>query len=231
MSILPIARANVDATNRGDAPDSTGPDGLLRVTSREPVSPADEADLARALAAGDADALTAVAQWLWEPLAAYAFRILEDRDAAMDVAQDACLRLWNRRGRDAPRSIRAYLFRVARNLALDQLKTGDTRRRLLGRHDPDRNRRPARPDEVLRGDRITDEVQRAIQALPERRREVFALGYLQGLTYAEVGEVLGISPKTVQNHMSAALAQLRDTLRPLLDDRHDSDDAPHSPSQ
>jgi RNA polymerase sigma-70 factor (ECF subfamily) len=231
VSILPIARTNADVTDRGDVPERARPDGLPSVTSREPISPADEADLARALAAGDPDALSAVAQWLWEPLAAYAFRILEDRDAAMDVAQDACLRLWDRRGRDAPRSIRAYLFRVARNLALDQVKTGRTRHRLLGRYDPDRDRRPARPDEVLRGDRITDEVQRAMQALPERRREVFALAYLQGLTYAEVAEVLGISPKTVQNHMSAALAQLRDTLRPLLDDRQDHEDLTPSPSQ
>jgi RNA polymerase sigma-70 factor (ECF subfamily) len=213
-----------DATPRQAGPEAAGSDRPARVTSREPVSPGDEAELARRLSNGDPDALTAVAKWLWEPLAAYAFRILEDRDAAMDVAQEACLRLWDRRGRDSPHSIRSYLFRIARNLALDHLKTKRTRRGLLGRHDPTGARRPAWPDEVLRGDRIADEVQRAIQALPDRRREVFALTYLQGLKYAEVAEVMGISPKTVQNHLSAALAQLRLALRPVLEDRRDHGD-------
>lgn len=215
MSVLPIERTRHAAHCLGDGGEPA------RVTSREPIAPCDEADLVYGLAAGDPDALTAVARWLWEPLAAYAFRILEDRDAANDVAQEACLRLWDRRGRDAPRSIRAFLFRVARNLALDQLKTRRTRRRLLSRHEFEGAKRPARPDEVLRGEGITHEVQRAIQALPDRRREVFALTYLQGLSYGEVAEVMGISRKTVQNHVSAALAQLRIGLRPLLDDRRD----------
>src|SRR5690606_29861758 len=125
----------------------------------------EDAELGRKLAAGDPTALTVVARRYWEPLAAYAYRLVEDRDAAMDIAQEACVRLWDRRGRGAPHCVRAYLFRTTRNLALDQLKTKRTRRRLLRRHPPGRTRGPARPDEVLERDHTAAEVHRAIQAL------------------------------------------------------------------
>jgi RNA polymerase sigma-70 factor (ECF subfamily) len=177
-----------------------------------------EAELTGRLAAGDPAALSTIAGWLWEPIAAYAYRLVEDRDAAMDIAQETCLRLWSRPCADAPRRLRPFLFRIARNLALDRLKTARKRRGLLARYGALRPRAAPAPDEELERERVAAEVQRAIQDLPERRREVFSLAYLQGLSYAEVADVLGISPKTVQNHMSAALAQLRITLRPLLDD-------------
>jgi RNA polymerase sigma-70 factor, ECF subfamily len=190
------------------------------VVARDTVAPNDEAELARRLAAGDPASLTAISQWLWTPIAAYAYRFVEDREAAMDIAQEAFMRLWDCRGRESPRCLRAYLFRITRNLGLDHVKTRRTRRRLLQLNQPGR-RGPARPDEILQRDRVTASVQRAIRELPERRREVFTLTYLQGLSYAEAAEVLGISPKTVQNQMSAALAQLRITLRPVLDERRE----------
>jgi RNA polymerase sigma factor (sigma-70 family) len=235
LTIIPLQRpdaqpgdANSAAAGDSRAGDTAGRhDGLVSqsaraqpaVARREALAPTEEAELVRRLASGEHAALTAITEWLWEPLAAYAYRLVEDRDAALDIAQEACVRLWERR-RQSPRCLRAYLFRITRNLALDHLKTRRTRRRLLRGQEPGRVTRPARPDEVLECDRVSAEVQRAIQRLPERRREVFTLTYLRGLSYAQVGEVMEISPKTVQNQMTAALAQLRTELRPLLDELH-----------
>jgi RNA polymerase sigma-70 factor, ECF subfamily len=199
--------------------DSTIPDPAALVPAREIAPALVETELLHGLAAGDRDALTAIANWLWEPLAAYAYRIVQDRDAAMDIAQEACLRLWERRRDDLPRSLRPYLFRITRNLALDHVKTKRTRRRLLHGNQPEGTRRPAWPDEVMERERVSAQVQHAIQELPDRRREVFTLAYLRGMRYSEVAEVMGISPKTVQNQMTAALSQLRQTLRPVLEEQ------------
>jgi RNA polymerase sigma-70 factor, ECF subfamily len=221
LSIIPLPRPEPTGEDDPRDPRGDGADRLTaapRVPSREIGPAGDETELAHRLSAGDPSALTAITEWLWEPLAAYAYRLVEDRDAATDIAQEACVRLWERRGRDTPQLLRSYLFRIVRNLALDHIKTRRTRRRLLQSHDPGRLRRPSRPDEVLETDRICGQVHAAIQQLPDRRREVFVLAYLRGLSYAEIGHVLGISPKTVQNQMSAALAQLRTRLRPLLDE-------------
>jgi RNA polymerase sigma-70 factor (ECF subfamily) len=55
-------------------------------------------------------------------------------------------------------------------------------------------------------------VESAITALPERRREIFVLSRYHGLSYREIAEVLEISPQTVANQLSAALATLRESL-------------------
>lgn len=232
LASLPLPRAVVDPACADDEPGGPEREGTLidgetgampgsnrryHVISRGAAPPHDEAELARRLAAGDVDALTAVSEWLWESLAAYAYRIVDDRDTAADIAQEACVRLWNGRTSSPAKSIRPFLFRITRNLALDHIKTRRTRRRLLRLHESARPRVAAPRD--LDRDRVSRSVQSAIQDLPERRREVFSLAYLRGLSYAEVGEVMGISPKTVHNQMTAALAQLREVLRPLIEER------------
>lgn len=138
----------------------------------------------------------------------------------MDIAQEACVRLWQGRGHTVPKSLRPYMYRIARNLALDYLRTRRTRLRLLSGQTPGRAQHTPAPDEVLEHERVSASVQRAIQELPDRRREAFVLTYLRGLSYAEAGEVMGTSMKTVQNQISAALAQLRKSLRPLIDERN-----------
>jgi RNA polymerase sigma-70 factor (ECF subfamily) len=55
-----------------------------------------------------------------------------------------------------------------------------------------------------------------VEGMPPRCREVFLLLRTQALTYAEVAVILGISPKTVEIHMSRALAILRARLGPWL---------------
>jgi len=64
-------------------------------------------------------------------------------------------------------------------------------------------------------ERIT-EVEVPAVPLPERRREVFVLGYFHGLSYQQIAETVGISLATVKNHMAAALADLRAALRPSV---------------
>ncbi|HEX2208799.1 MAG TPA: sigma-70 family RNA polymerase sigma factor, partial [Longimicrobium sp.] len=59
-------------------------------------------------------------------------------------------------------------------------------------------------------------VRAAVDSLPERCREVFELSRGQGLKYAEIAGVLGISVKTVEAQMGKALRTLRERLAPLL---------------
>jgi RNA polymerase sigma-70 factor (ECF subfamily) len=61
-------------------------------------------------------------------------------------------------------------------------------------------------------------VKRAIGQLPHRCGEVYALSREHFLSYAEIGEVLGISPKTVEVHMGRAFKLLRKALAPYLRD-------------
>jgi len=135
-------------------------------------------------------------------------RILGSDGSAEDVIQA----IWFKaRGVDAGGTIdnpRAYLYRLATNLATDQGRERSRQTRLLADH------YLWGPDEVLSTEEqamAQDELQRVLAAadhLPEPTRTIFRLNRLQGLTQAEIARRRGVSVTTVENHVRAALQRL-----------------------
>jgi RNA polymerase sigma-70 factor (ECF subfamily) len=180
------------------------------------TGPSDVALLAR-IRSGDAGALESLLKQYWVQLATYAARLLDSEDAAEDVVQEAFIRLWEHRERwSLEGSVRALLYTITRNAALDQRK-GTRRRQRIQAGSRDASREVATPADHTQGQELQDAVEAAIADLPTRRKEVFMLARYDGLSYSQIGEVMGISPQTVANHFSLALADLRCSLAPYLD--------------
>jgi len=182
----------------------------------------DEHTLVERVVRGDSVAFARVVDLFWAPLLAYTSRLLDDMDGAKDVVQSVFVRIWAERRHWKPRSLRAYLFRIVRNAALDQLRRRDARQRFVRGQSTLSIGAAMTPAQVMEDEELATAVDRAIQALPERRREVFTLGYLQGLSHKEIGDVLGVAPKTIANQMTIALAELRATLHPWLASHRES---------
>src|SRR5437764_14955386 len=82
-----------------------------------------ETELARRVCAGDSEALDEFLRLQWHPLVAYVARLLASWDDAEDIAQETFLRLLGQRAKwDPTRSVRALIYRTARNLAINQRK-------------------------------------------------------------------------------------------------------------
>lgn len=138
---------------------------------------------------------------------------VRNRQDAEDIAQESWARLTAaaQGDRAAIDNIRAYLFRIARNLIVDQrrrvastveVKTDET---FLGRvADPQPSPEAAliTKDELRRMDLI-------MAAMPARPREVFRLSRIEGMSFAEIGRTLGTSRQTVHEHMTRALLALQ----------------------
>ena len=69
------------------------------------------------------------------------------------------------------------------------------------------------PSQELAADELAAAAREAVAALPPKRQSVFRLVREEGLSYAEVAEVMHLSPQTVANHMSLAISDLRKALR------------------
>lgn len=175
-----------------------------------------DAELWASLRAGDDAAFDATFRAWYVMLVHAVARIVHDRGAAEEIVQDVMLELWRRREQlPDDGSPQAYLFRSARNRALNHLRHLRVQRRsepaLTAEPRPD-----LRADTDLAGDELALAAARAIAELPPRTREVFELSRGRGLRYAEIADLLGISVKAVEANMGRALRMLREQLAPWL---------------
>ena len=193
------------------------PVGLQHI-DRESALVLDGDEAGRRLADGDPGVLQALMDSHWMPLLQYAQGIVGDRHDGQDLVQEAFVRLWKTRmNRQALASPAAFLYRVVRNLALNQKRDALSRVRLvLGRFSGQNSPVPATPVEDCVAAELAAAARVAIRRLPDRRREIFELARFHGLSYQEIADVMGISPQTVANQMSRALVELRGSLAPYL---------------
>jgi RNA polymerase sigma-70 factor (ECF subfamily) len=152
----------------------------------------------------------------YEALRAFATRMTGDASAADDLVQVVFVRIWTRREEFHEGVSRAYLYRSVRNAFLSWLR--DRRVVPLGAEHTTQQPGidPHDPESSLEERRLRRAVIEAVDKLPHRCREVFILVRERGLSYREAGEVLGISPKTVDAHMVQAMRSLRSMLAPVL---------------
>lgn len=131
-------------------------------------------------------------------------------EEAADLVQDAFLKTVEA-GRTANiDSPFGFLLRVARNGVIDRLRKRGRWAKLVSEGSAESDRADPAPD-AERAAIASERLQRAlacIESMPPRRREVLLLLRLEGLTYRKVAMRLGISPKTVENHLSAAMEEL-----------------------
>lgn len=170
---------------------------------------------------GDATAFDEVLEQYWDPIVRYAERMLADPDVAHDIAQETFIRLWLKRHElTRPSALASFLYRVAHNLGIDEGRKLRARTRgAVLQHERAREegpRAPPTPAAELERAELRGALDRAIDALPARRREVFILHHFHNQSYRQIAEILGIKPQVVANYMSAALNDLRRALRPLL---------------
>jgi len=181
------------------------------------AEPADIALLARVLN-GDESGLAVLLDRYWHSLVRYSWSILNDRDAAEDVVQNVFIKFWeHRESWGLEGSVLGLLFRMTRNLSVDEQRQYDTRRRAANKT-PDRYAVPS-PTDSTHTQELASAVDVAVAKLPQRRREVFVLIRQHGLSYREAAEALGLAPQTVANHLNMAVADLREALKPFLSDQ------------
>lgn len=142
----------------------------------------------------------------------FALRLCGDAHAAEDLTQEAFLRAWRRRGdlRDA-RAVRVWLFRIVANIWRDRLRRG--RLPVERAETLPESPAPMPAPERLAADR--EELAHALaalDALPTRQREVLYLTACEGLSAAEVADVLDINANAVKANLSLARKAMRQRL-------------------
>ena len=141
----------------------------------------------------------------FEELVRFLHRKVWDLERARDLAQEVFVRAL----RFEPENPRAWLFRVAANLAKDEARTVLRRKKhlaLLRNEAEDRSRTPG-PDETLAAEEEWTQVQAALESLSERDREVLLL-WDAGLSYREIAEVTELAAGAIGTTLARARRRL-----------------------
>ena len=141
---------------------------------------------------------------------AYASGLLRDRSAAEDVTAQAFERAYRRRGSYRPRkgTMRAWLFGIARNAALDELRRRGRQSRLVA--DPEDIGADASAERAADAALRRVVIREALDRLSPRERELVALKYFAGLANAEIANVIGVSESNAGTRLHRVLEKLRE---------------------
>ncbi len=206
--------------------------GLAAVASPVPAAPSTEKRsdhaLLEATLAGDEAAFGELVGRYRNALTNYLYRMLNDYEEAVDLAQETFIRVYQAAARyHAGYAFSTYLYRIATNLAISELRKRK-RRRLLSltgwfaageeseTGDLDLPDGQPLPDVRLVETERNAAVARAIRALPEKYRAPLVLRDVEGHSYEIIAQILATNEGTVKSRISRARGLLRDKLRAYL---------------
>ncbi len=147
---------------------------------------------------------------------------LSDETIAEEIVQDTFVKLWDvREGIRDDLSLRNYLYTITKNYCLMQFRKKQTlikSKKELKYIEMQFNYEAmvAMADDVLQFDELKSRIDEAIEALPDKLKEVFILSRFDELKYKEIAEQLDVSVKTVEVRISKSLSILRNELKDYL---------------
>ena len=169
------------------------------------------------VAAGDTGAFTGLVETHQERLLRLCERLLGDPEEARDAAQEVFLKAFRKAGEVRPLGqVYTWLYRIAVNHCFNKLRRRKLVRFLRFETDPEEPGAPAfdppdaGPDPIsaLEARRRWQAVRRAIDRLPANQRSVLVLVRLEGLSYRQIAEVLGITEGAVESRLFRAMRRI-----------------------
>ena len=136
-------------------------------------------------------------------------QMISNSDDAMDIAQNIFVKIWLQRSILSDiKSFGAYLYTIIRNAAIDY---GRTNKIKIPLEDIDNRHEIGQwhSESEFFAKEIQIQIAAAISKQPDKRRQVFIMSRMEGKSNGEIAQLLGISKKTVENHLNLVLKELR----------------------
>lgn len=173
---------------------------------------ADE-DLISLVEASDAEAFATLYDRHSRAAFSLSYRMMGDRQAAEDLAQDAFLKVWRSAGsyRAERGSVRTWILSIVHNRGIDQLRSQASRRRTQDKVEATAPR--SQPSEAFAEtwrNSQRDQVREALNTLPSEQLKILEFAYFSGYTHVEISDLLGLPLGTVKGRMRLGLKKIRD---------------------
>lgn len=167
----------------------------------------------RSIRNDDKKALDVIFNEYHRKLFGFAISYLKDADEAYDLVQEVFISLWENRGKiDDAQYFDAFLFTIARNkiISIFRKKASDSKYRdylyantLTYDYEVEK---------AIEFNELNESYREIVNQLPPKRKEIFLMSRDKGLSHKEISEIKCISEKTVEDHITKALAFIKENL-------------------
>lgn len=189
----------------------------------------DDLTLVKRCREGDRNAYRLLIERYQRKTYAIALGMVKDREEAMDIAQEAFVKVYKYLDHfKGDSSFYTWLYRIVTNLCVDHLRRASTQRRDKGEFDERvateetatagilSSRLGTNPQKAALRAELAAKLQEAVQELPEKHREILLLREIDGLSYEELAQILKIPKGTVMSRLFHARAKVQKALADYL---------------
>lgn len=176
-----------------------------------------ESKYLEALGNGDHEAFNMLFMAYHSLVKRFLLGFIKEEEEALDIAQDIFVKVWTHRETAASvESFKAYLFRMARNEVYNYYKLHAIRENHMEKY----QQQTVWIDDLLEERILADELglllDIAVENMPSQRKLIFKMSRKEGLSNEEISRRLNINKRTVENHITLALADLRKVLKVII---------------
>lgn len=176
-----------------------------------------ESEYLKALGKGDHEAFNMIFLTYHSLVKRFILGFTKEEDIALDIAQDIFVKIWtNRKSMASVNSLKAYLFKMARNEIYNYFKLHAIHENHLEQY----QQQTVWVEDILVERILAEELELlmdiAVENMPPQRKLIFKMSRKEGLSNDEISQQLNINKRTVENHITQALADLRKALSLVL---------------
>lgn len=190
--------------------------------SRQLLEHQDDSALLAEYSRGNVRAFEVLLERHRRPVFNFLLRSVREPDRAEDLLQEVFLRVvQNAAGFQGQAKFTTWMYTIARNLCVDHARKMSHRRHASLDNPQGRDSSPLHeklqddqpgPERLAVTPQLQERIAQAVEQLPEEQREVFLMRQLQGLAFADIASVVGVSENTIKSRMRYALERLQEAL-------------------
>ncbi|HCO68889.1 MAG TPA: RNA polymerase sigma-70 factor [Dysgonomonas sp.] len=175
----------------------------------------DKKELLEVLSKGDQNAFRHLFLDYFPKVKEFIAQFLKNEVIAEDLSQDIFVKIWeNRKSLPLIHSFDAYIYRMAKNSALNQIKKESYNTIYQEYNNPISESFSIEEDIFAREIKLLIEL--TVSRMPEQRKRIYTMSRVDGLKNEEIANQLKISKKTVENHLNLALREIKKSITLLL---------------
>lgn len=140
----------------------------------------------------------------------FVFKLVKDDAVAKDIVQDTFIKLYlKRKELSEVGSFNSYIFKMLKNKVMDFFASESVRRKYIARMVFSQNEYAELVNEKIMAMDLEKLIAKAVSKMPVQRRDIFILSRFNCIPNGEIADMMGISPRTVENHLSNAMRDIR----------------------